>query len=681
MNSVDEREIFRVQKGRRQTSQRSAKPGPPAQLAAPVDVTASIDTETQGAWKAMSDAPATPIFLHSSFRTSSTWLWAKFRQAGHARAYYEIFNEALEHMEVSDVHRADYSAWKSKHPVSGPYYLEYLPLIRPGGGIEFFKGSMPFGDFIPARGIEGDLSDDEIEYIGSLIGAAQRENLTPVLTCTRTLGRAKAIRKRFGGHTAIVHRNLFHQWASYTNLYISGHPSFLETVDQTLAASHHDPVLKGIDLWFSDRKCSPDNLQMFYAFLFLHLYIYSQAFEVADLTIDATSLVGNVQQQKEFGRRLSDWVGAEIDLTDVRSEFEVSVLDVGSRAAFFDTVDQVTKLIISSCNTPASVAFVHDMKAKALDEWERHEFFTRRGRLNMITALEKLKAEDEALARRLAEQAADRDALRHAIEAESARAQADVVSARRDVEQARHALEQTFVAEAAKLREDAQRAQEALRLAIEAERARAQEDVVSARRDVEQARHALEQTFEAATAKLQADLDARLEAGNASTGMGENSVFEQRLHELENLLALEVSERREGEHGVSEQGVVSRRIEALERLMAKDGPTSVGERARQDQVVLSRRLEDLERMLAHADHRLKVADQHQEVTETRLRKAEKRIGRLSWNTMVLWPIGAPIGSLLRSANSFLFPKRKKALRGADAPPKVIDNVERPSADS
>ena len=40
-----------------------------------------------------------PVFIHSQFRTGSTWLWNKFRQDARNCCYYEPFHQDLVKLE------------------------------------------------------------------------------------------------------------------------------------------------------------------------------------------------------------------------------------------------------------------------------------------------------------------------------------------------------------------------------------------------------------------------------------------------------------------------------------------------------------------------------------------------------------------------------------------------------
>lgn len=190
---------------------------------------------------------AEPIFVHSSFRTSSTWLWNKLRSTPNVLAYCEIFHESLSTMDTKQATTNSYSAWQSKHPPSAPYFLEYSPLFRATGGIPAYDASMAFDRFVPRDGLDGHLSLEENIYIDSLLRNAYANQKIPILTCTRTLGRVRALRRAYGGTTIFLHRNLFHQWASYSSHALAGNSYFISSLNRIIEASRHDSFICWLD--------------------------------------------------------------------------------------------------------------------------------------------------------------------------------------------------------------------------------------------------------------------------------------------------------------------------------------------------------------------------------------------------------------------------------------------------
>ncbi|WP_372400166.1 hypothetical protein ABMY26_31605 [Azospirillum sp. HJ39] len=356
------------------------------------------------------------IFVHSSFRVSSTWIWSKFRNLTDTISYYEVFNEGLEKFDLKTVSAISGDIWKSNHPIVANYFIEYLPIIKDGGGIEGYEKSMSVDSFIPADGFYGSLSVGEKNYLERLIQHARANRKIPVLTCTRTLGRIEAIKKDFPGRNIFLHRNIFHQWASFSSQKINGNPYFFEKIEEMIKASRHDKFICMIDDWYSSRIPSPHDESFFGIFILFHLYLYANAYDSADLVIDATAMAKDANLRQSVEGYLSEMVGSHVDLSDARSDFEFSLVNVRSHQFFIDTINQFTKIIAGYCRTEKSARFIESMKSDALEEWQRHEFYARKSRsfytdriLECETLLEQEKAahasvmaERDQLAERLA---------------------------------------------------------------------------------------------------------------------------------------------------------------------------------------------------------------------------------------------------------------------------------------
>jgi len=267
-----------------------------------------------------------PIFVHSSYRTSSTWFWSKLRAKPTVLAYCEIFNEALAKVTRATIEAQNAESWASGHPSVAPYFLEYLPLLSQEMGLPLYDRSMLFERFMPADGMGGSLSEREIEYVTSLIANAHASGKVPVLTDTSTLGRIRAFKRAFSAPAIFLHRNLFHQWASYSKQSVMGNPNFIHTTDWAMAGSQGDPFVRHLSDFFAKRTREPDDEQTFLTFVVFHLYLYAHALEDADLVLDVDALASDPAVRSAAERQIGEWIGAEIDLGDCRPNFELSLI-------------------------------------------------------------------------------------------------------------------------------------------------------------------------------------------------------------------------------------------------------------------------------------------------------------------------------------------------------------------
>jgi hypothetical protein len=280
---------------------------------------------------------AQPVFIHSSWRTSSTWFWLKFREKTSTLCYYEPFHEILTTLTRDRAQSIGPASWtESRHPPGGPYFLEFRPLIRRAGGVRLYTPEIAYEWFMPEGGVAGNLRPPEARYVGLLLRHAGRHGKIPVFGFTRSLGRLAALKRRFGGVHIFLYRNLWTQWASYVGQNEAGNRYFLETIlrvllqaqDRFFAASINRclvrAVARGLPAPSADAGLAArllDTLseaELFGLFMALHLYLYVAAQASADLSIDATRLARDRHYRETTAARLAEMTGLAIDLADVK---------------------------------------------------------------------------------------------------------------------------------------------------------------------------------------------------------------------------------------------------------------------------------------------------------------------------------------------------------------------------
>ena len=287
------------------------------------------------------------VFIHSSWRTSSTWVWLKFRQLPETISYYEPFHGLLAKRTRAEAQSIDYRSWDSNHPPGDPYGLEYLPLIRDTGGVPFAEPAMAFEWFIPLGGIRGELRNSEKKYLGFLIRYAELCRKVPVFGDTRTLGRLWAIKNNFGGYHIFLCRNLWHQWSSYLYYKRSDNFYFYDTMAWILA-SEGDPYFAYIVDYYRSRhmgtdsvsgllRSSPDR-EVFGVFMALHIYLYLHAGLSADLTMDVTRMARDERYRGDIERALKDRTGLPVSFSDIRDERRSGSADVDLAAFGWDEI-------------------------------------------------------------------------------------------------------------------------------------------------------------------------------------------------------------------------------------------------------------------------------------------------------------------------------------------------------
>jgi len=278
---------------------------------------ARLRSPSPGRAQAASARPAargrtSAVFLHSSWRTSSTWLWSKFRDSQEALCFYEPFHHFLRTASVDQALAVDAQSWPSRHPQAPSYYLEYVPLFRRGGGIRLSHEGFASTWFVPSGGLSGELRREERRYVALLLREAERRGRVAVLGFTRSLGRSWALKQAFGGFHIFLHRNLWKQWASYQDYKRRGETFFCDTVP-LLVNRTDDPFLAYLAANYLARSPAAASSNdggaaligtatahealaalgsddAFALFMGLHLYLYLHAQTAADLIVDVSRL-------------------------------------------------------------------------------------------------------------------------------------------------------------------------------------------------------------------------------------------------------------------------------------------------------------------------------------------------------------------------------------------------------
>lgn len=153
------------------------------------------------------------VFLHTGWRSAGTWVWSCFRDLRRVQAYYEPFHAALAWRE-EPLAKIRTGSWESGHPaLAMPYFSEFLPLVRPEGGVEGFEPTFELDRF----DLEPEADVPGLEaYLQGLIQAAKIEGRTAVFKFCRSMGRMRWMIKHFPNacHIAVL-RNPASQWSSF----------------------------------------------------------------------------------------------------------------------------------------------------------------------------------------------------------------------------------------------------------------------------------------------------------------------------------------------------------------------------------------------------------------------------------------------------------------------------------
>jgi hypothetical protein len=295
--------------------------------------------------------PFAPIFLHSSWRTASTYVWAKFRALSQTYCYFEPLNE--------DLARADdwlvdhFVPWSfARHPpLDQPYFEEYRPLLGRVGGVPGFPRELAYGHYLADH--KQPLPELRT-YFSRLIALADSYAKVPVLGCVRTSLRVDWFRHHLPGVHLFIARDHRRQFLSYLRQAANGNPYFLERVWVILGNNQDDPAFaplrKIIDVPFFDgspqlrdaryerRARTAGSNELYQIFYYLHLLTLKTLKGTCDLIID----VDRMSEDEDFARqteaKIAALTGIAISFADCKIERYAAQLDWS--AEFFAKLEE-----------------------------------------------------------------------------------------------------------------------------------------------------------------------------------------------------------------------------------------------------------------------------------------------------------------------------------------------------
>jgi hypothetical protein len=287
-----------------------------------------------------------PIFLHSSSRTSSTWLHNKFRVDRDFYCFFEIFREVLAVLNTEHITENVHDGWQSNHEKMPPYFLEFLPLVQSEGGVKHANSQFMLEGFIPKTGINSELPAPQKTYVQSLIDFAHTQNRKPFMSCTWILGKSGVVQKAFGGTHILLVRDLFTHWCSFAKLYREEHP-FMNQMEEALRHNTHDGFIKFLHEYKAKtKKMTNSNMEALMTFIFWHLYLYKEAFDSMDVVV-YTGKLNDKAYVKETLAKINAKCGTKMDFDNyAEPKDNLFLVQIEDFELFKDNVDSLFNVMI-----------------------------------------------------------------------------------------------------------------------------------------------------------------------------------------------------------------------------------------------------------------------------------------------------------------------------------------------
>lgn len=272
-----------------------------------------------------------PIFVHSGWRTGSTYIWSKFRLHSDCMPFYEPFNEVLVHITHDMLPSFQPSNWDSHHPrVATSYFSEYGSLISTG--VQGFHPNFTIKNFFRN---EQECLWDQAAYLAMLMHLSYQSHRRPVFNFCRSLGRIPWLRQTFPGIHILLLRNPIDQWLSGRAQLRKGNPYFEIMPYLIMGQDEVPPIIRNIaQYWKLPQYTS--NIAFFDAYhqirplvtsysttqsfgIFLDLYLYSTllALPFVDIVIDMDELDLSLTYRQEVSNILRETLNLSLPFDDV----------------------------------------------------------------------------------------------------------------------------------------------------------------------------------------------------------------------------------------------------------------------------------------------------------------------------------------------------------------------------
>jgi hypothetical protein len=298
-----------------------------------------------------------PVFLHSSWRAASTYVWAKFRAIPQAYCYFEPLNEhlATATQRLIDRHRP----WSyAHHPkLDAPYLEEFRPLIRAEGGVPGFPAELTYGRYrLDRTAVLPELE----RYFATLADFARCHDKTPVFGMVRSDLRMGWFRHHVPGTHIFIRRHPRRQFMSCLRQMANGNPYFIERWMVILGNNRDDPAFGPLltlvdvpayagepqlrDLFYRMQARQAPMHHNYMMFYFLHLLATRDLPASCDLVIDVDRLGRDPEAVEEIEARIAEETGAQISFADCRPETYESSLDWS--AAHFARLESIVEQVL-----------------------------------------------------------------------------------------------------------------------------------------------------------------------------------------------------------------------------------------------------------------------------------------------------------------------------------------------
>ncbi len=308
----------------------------------------------------MKNFDTTPIFIHSLFRSGSSYIFKVFRRSDSGYwCYHEPLHEYLLYAAAEPDRFLEIGRESQRHfrhpDIEKPYFYEFHAIADEVG--RYFRKEFSFEQYFAA---EKDGFTEIKSYFSALANGSKGR---PVFQCCRTTGRVEGLKSECGGVHIFLWRNPWDQWWSYKkdvyfdrcNLFISDAknlPAFLKVLKKELKLpySHDMDTITYYRFFNRYRLNAIASYKLFYA-LWCHTIL--ETIPHCELSVDIDKLSTSISYRKETLEKLEQTGIGGLDLSDC----SVPMASYGESDSdfFLEIEDYVHELLLSHGYSHAQV--------------------------------------------------------------------------------------------------------------------------------------------------------------------------------------------------------------------------------------------------------------------------------------------------------------------------------------
>jgi hypothetical protein len=160
------------------------------------------------------NAPAPPIFLHSMWRTGSSYLLSRYAAEPQFLTFYEPFNGEITSRRLRERAKCDVIDRRAtlRHPDGGTGYFDIFDRLDPATGRALWSSAHPR---LTLFDVYNGLSDRGAALIEACLRVADADGRTAVFGFCHSGVQIAAMRERFGGDHVYLSRPARDQFISY----------------------------------------------------------------------------------------------------------------------------------------------------------------------------------------------------------------------------------------------------------------------------------------------------------------------------------------------------------------------------------------------------------------------------------------------------------------------------------